>query len=40
MNRQWRWGAAVLLGMTALPALAAMQAKPVEWTQDGTTFSG
>lgn len=40
MNKQWRWGAAVLLGMTALPALAAMQAKPVEWTQDGTTFSG
>ena len=40
MNRQWRWGAAVLLGMTALPALAAMQAKPVEWTQEGTTFSG
>jgi dienelactone hydrolase len=40
MNRQWRWGAAVLLGMTALPALAAMQVKPVEWTQDGTTFSG
>lgn len=40
MNRQWRWGAAVLLGMTALPALAAMQAKPVEWTQDDTTFSG
>lgn len=40
MNRQWRWGAAVLLGMTALPALAAMQAKPVRWTQDGTTFSG
>ena len=37
---QWRWGAAVLLGMTALPALAAMQAKPVEWTLDGTTFSG
>lgn len=40
MNKQWRWGAAVLLGMMALPALAAMQAKPVEWTQDGTTFSG
>ncbi len=40
MNTQWRWGAVVLLGMTALPALAAMQAKPVEWTQDGTTFSG
>ncbi|MFG6108541.1 dienelactone hydrolase family protein [Stenotrophomonas nematodicola] len=40
MKRQWRWGAAVLLGMTALPALAAMQAKPVEWTLDGTTFSG
>jgi len=30
----------VLLGMMALPALAAMQAKPVEWTLDGTTFSG
>lgn len=40
MNKQWRWGTAVLLGMTALPALAAMQAKPVEWTQEGTTFSG
>jgi dienelactone hydrolase len=40
MKRQWGWGAAVLLGMTALPALAAMQAKPVEWTLDGTTFSG
>lgn len=40
MGRQWQWGAAVLLGMAALPATAAMQAKPVEWQQDGATFSG
>lgn len=40
MVRQWRWGAAVLLGMVALPAMAAMKTQPVEWQLDGTTFSG
>jgi dienelactone hydrolase len=40
MVRQWRWGAAVLLGMVALPAKAAMKTQPVEWQLDGTTFSG
>ena len=40
MKQQWRWGAALVLGMTALPAMAAMQAKPVEWQHEGTTFSG
>ncbi|MCF7749693.1 dienelactone hydrolase family protein [Bacillus subtilis subsp. subtilis] len=40
MGRQWQWGVAVLLGMAALPALAAMKTRPVEWTLDGTTFSG
>lgn len=40
MVRQWRWGAAVLLGMLALPAVAAMKTQPVEWQLDGTTFSG
>lgn len=40
MVRQGRWGAAVLLGMVALPALAAMKTQPVEWQLDGTAFSG
>lgn len=40
MVRQWRWGAAVLLGMVAMPAMAAMKTQPVEWQLDGTTFSG
>ncbi len=40
MVRQWRWGAAVLLGMVALPSMAAMKTQPVEWQLDGTTFSG
>ena len=40
MKQQWQWGAALVLGMTALPAVAAMQAKPVEWKHEGTTFSG
>ncbi len=40
MNKRWQWGAAVLLGMVALPAMAAMKTQPVEWTLDGTTFSG
>ena len=40
MVRQWRWGAAVLLGMVALPAVAAMKTQPVEWQLDGTTFGG
>ncbi|MET4616977.1 dienelactone hydrolase [Stenotrophomonas sp. 2619] len=40
MVRQWRWGAAVLLGMVALPSMAAMKTQPVEWQLDGSTFSG
>ena len=32
--------AAVALLITTAPAFAAMQAKPVEWTLDRTTFSG
>jgi len=40
MVRQWRWGAAVLLGLAAMPAMAAMKTQPVEWQLDGTTFSG
>ncbi len=40
MKQQWQWGAALVLGMAAMPSWAAMQAKPVEWQHDGTTFSG
>ncbi|WP_305804421.1 dienelactone hydrolase family protein [Stenotrophomonas sp. YIM B06876] len=40
MDRNWRWGAAVVLGLASLPALAAMKTRPVEWQLDGTPFSG
>ncbi|HET6436112.1 MAG TPA: dienelactone hydrolase family protein [Xanthomonadaceae bacterium] len=35
-----RLAAAFALLLASAPALAAMQARPVEWTLDGTTFSG
>jgi dienelactone hydrolase len=38
MNR-WRCGVAVMLGLAAMPAWAAMT-QPVEWKHQGTTFSG
>src|SRR3972149_994182 len=39
MNR-WRCGVAVILGLAAMPAWAAMKTQPVEWKHQGTTFSG
>ena len=39
MNR-WRCGVAVMLGLAAMPAWAAMKTQPVEWKHQGTTFSG
>lgn len=39
MNR-WRCGVAMVLGLAAMPAMAAMKTQPVEWQLDGTTFSG
>jgi len=43
MHGKWRIGVAAGLAMAALaamPAAAAMKTQPVEWTLDGTTFSG
>jgi dienelactone hydrolase len=40
MNTRWQLSAAVLLALASAPTWAAMQAKPVEWQHDGTTFSG
>ncbi len=39
MNR-WRCGVAMVLGLAAMPAWAAMKTQPVEWKHQGTTFSG
>lgn len=39
MNR-WRCGVAMILGLAAMPAWAAMKTQPVEWKHQGTTFSG
>ncbi|HDS1073484.1 TPA: dienelactone hydrolase family protein [Stenotrophomonas maltophilia] len=39
MNR-WRCGVAMMLGLAAMPAWAAMKTQPVEWKHQGTTFSG
>ncbi|NIJ92189.1 dienelactone hydrolase [Xanthomonas campestris] len=43
MHKQWRWrgvGVFGVLASLALPAAAAMQAKPLEWTIGKDTFSG
>ncbi|CAD2248026.1 dienelactone hydrolase family protein [Xanthomonas arboricola pv. corylina] len=43
MHKQWRWRGVGLFGVLAslaLPAAAAMQAKPLEWTIGKDTFSG
>ncbi len=36
----WRCGVAMILGLAAMPAWAAMKTQPVEWKHQGTTFSG
>lgn len=35
-----RWWLALVLLLSAMPALAAMQTRPVEWTQGQDRFSG
>jgi dienelactone hydrolase len=39
-ERKWRVAVAGLCLAAALPAMAKMQQRPVEWQLDGTTFSG